>query len=375
MNKLGTTMPSSPNRKIGIALGSGVARGWAHIGVLKVLQREGIEPDVISGTSIGALVGAAYAANRLSEIEDFARSLTRTRMFNLMDVKFGGSGIFSGNKLARKLEDRFGDLQIENLDKTFVAVASELYGGHEVWMREGPLVNAVRASYALPGIFEPREIDGRWLIDGALVNPVPVSVCRALGARTIIGVGLNTDAFSLSAVARGHRVEALPTPAHLPHTPPPLPEEPTKQNLIDEGLSGAPKRAPATEKNEEETDEEAGENSSWAFMQQLFTRSDKGRLVKEGSGKESLIKGSKTKTGREREAPGLTDVLVGALDISQDRLARARLASDPADVLIAPNIADFGPLDFDKADELIEIGEAATEHALPYIHRAIENMY
>lgn len=368
-------MPSSPNRKIGIALGSGVARGWAHIGVLKVLQREGIEPDVISGTSIGALVGAAYAANRLSEIEDFARSLTRTRMFNLMDVKFGGSGIFSGNKLARKLEDRFGDLQIENLDKTFVAVASELYGGHEVWMREGPLVNAVRASYALPGIFEPREIDGRWLIDGALVNPVPVSVCRALGARTIIGVGLNTDAFSLSAVARGHRVEALPTPAHLPHTPHPLPEEPTKQNLIDEGLSGAPKRAPATENNEEETEEKAGDNSSWAFMQQLFTRSDKGRSDKEGSGKESLIKGSKTKTGREREAPGLTDVLVGALDISQDRLARARLASDPADVLIAPNIADFGPLDFDKADELIEIGEAATEHALPYIHRAIESMY
>lgn len=349
-------MPSAPNRKIGIALGSGVARGWAHIGVLKVLLREGIQPDVISGTSIGALVGAAYAANRLSEIEDFARSLTRTRMFNLMDVKFGGSGIFSGNKLARKLEDRFGDLQIENLDKTFVAVASELYGGHEVWMRDGPLVEAVRASYALPGIFEPRQIDGRWLIDGALVNPVPVSVCRALGARTIIGVGLNTDAFSLSAVAEGHRVEALPLPAHLPYMPPPLPDEPIKQNLIEEGLSDTA---------EEKSLVVEEEKSNWAFMQQLFTRSDK-----ETSEKESIAK-----TSREREAPGLTDVLVGALDISQDRLARARLASDPADVLIAPNIADYGPLDFDKADELIEIGEAATEHALPYIHRAIENMY
>jgi len=349
-------MPARPNRKIGIALGSGVARGWAHIGVLKVLLREGIQPDVISGTSIGALVGAAYAANRLSEIEDFARSLTRTRMFNLMDLNFGGSGIFSGDKLARKLENKFGDLQIENLEKTFVAVASELYGGHEVWMRDGPLVNAVRASYALPGIFEPRQIDGRWLIDGALVNPVPVSVCRALGARTIIGVGLNTDAFSLSAVAQGHRVEALPVPAHLPDLPPPLPDAPIKKNLIEEGLSDtAGQKALVVEE----------EKSSWAFMQQLFTRSDK-----EPSGKNR-----KTKTSREREAPGLTDVLVAALDISQDRLARARLASDPADVLIAPNIANYGPLDFDKADELIEIGEAATEHALPYIHRAIENMH
>lgn len=349
-------MTSAPNRKIGIALGSGVARGWAHIGVLKVLLREGIQPDVISGTSIGALVGAAYAANRLSEVEDFARSLTRTRMFNLMDLNFGGSGIFSGNKLARKLEEKFGDLQIENLEKTFVAVASELYGGHEVWMRDGPLIDAVRASYALPGIFEPRKIDGRWLIDGALVNPVPVSVCRALGARTIIGVGLNTDAFSLSAVAEGHRVEALPVPAHLPDLSPPLPDAPIKQNLIEEGLSDtAEQKALIVEE----------EKSSWAFMQKIFT----------GSNKEPSEKGRKAKTGREREAPGLTDVLVGALDISQDRLARARLASDPADVLIAPNIANFGPLDFDKADELIEIGEAATEHALPYIHRAIKNMY
>lgn len=349
-------MTSAPNRKVGIALGSGVARGWAHIGVLKVLLREGIQPDVISGTSIGALVGAAYAANRLSEVEDFARSLTRTRMFNLMDLNFGGSGIFSGNKLARKLEEKFGDLQIENLEKTFVAVASELYGGHEVWMRDGPLIDAVRASYALPGIFEPRKIDGRWLIDGALVNPVPVSVCRALGARTIIGVGLNTDAFSLSAVAEGHRVEALPVPAHLPDLSPPLPDAPIKQNLIEEGLSDtAEQKALIVEE----------EKSSWAFMQKIFTSSNK----------EPSEKGRKAKTGREREAPGLTDVLVGALDISQDRLARARLASDPADVLIAPNIANFGPLDFDKADELIEIGEAATEHALPYIHRAIENMY
>lgn len=354
-------MKSAPNRKIGIALGSGVARGWAHIGVLNVLLREGIKPDVISGTSIGALVGAAYAANRLAEIEDFARSLTRTRMFNLMDLKFGGSGLFSGNKLARKLEEKFGDLQIEDLEKTFVAVASELYGGHEVWMRDGPLINAVRASYALPGIFEPRQIDGRWLIDGALVNPVPVSVCRALGARTIIAVGLNTDAFSLSAVAEGHRVEALPVPTHLPLLPPPLPQEASTQNLIEEGLND-------TIEQDAEIAEE--ESSSWNFMQQLFTRNDRGTAEKTIHKKET-----EKKVRRGRDAPGLTDVLVGALDISQDRLARARLASDPADVLITPNIAEFGPLDFDKADDLIKIGEAATEHALPYIHRAIENMY
>ncbi len=179
--------------RIGLALGSGVGRGWAHIGVLKGLEKAGVEADVISGTSIGALVAGVHLAGHLDALESWARSLNRMRMMRYLDLSMQSGGMIGGRRLGRILTENLGDLVVEHLPKPFIAVATELATGHEIWLREGPLVEALRASYALPGIFPPVEIESRPLVDGALVNPVPVSVCRAMGARLVIAVNLNAD--------------------------------------------------------------------------------------------------------------------------------------------------------------------------------------
>ncbi len=179
--------------RIGLALGSGVGRGWAHIGVLKGLEKAGVEADVISGTSIGALVAGVHLAGHLDVLETWARSLNRMRMMRYLDLSMQSGGIIGGRRLSRILTENLGDLVIEHLPKPFIAVATELATGHEIWLRQGQLAESLRASYALPGIFPPVEIEGRPLVDGALVNPVPVSVCRAMGARLVIAVNLNAD--------------------------------------------------------------------------------------------------------------------------------------------------------------------------------------
>lgn len=178
---------------IGLALGSGVARGWAHLGVLKALTRIGLKPDVVAGSSIGALVGGFYLAGHAQALEDWARHLTTLRMLRYLKLPLTGSGMISGRKLFHEAENYLGDLQIGDLPSPFVAVATDLWTGHEVWLREGRLTDAMRASLSLPGIFKPLRINGHWLVDGALVNPVPVSVCRALGAQMVISVNLNAD--------------------------------------------------------------------------------------------------------------------------------------------------------------------------------------
>ncbi|HXT08840.1 MAG TPA: patatin-like phospholipase family protein [Roseiarcus sp.] len=179
--------------RIGFVLGAGVARGWAHIGALRELVEMGITPDIVVGASVGAVVGGCYAAGRLDALEDFARSLTKRSVFNLIDVSFRGGGLMGGHKLRARLESSMGQQRIENLPLRFVAVATEMRTGHEVWLKSGPIVNAMRASYALPGIFEPVKIGGRWLIDGAIVNPVPVNVARAFGADWVLALAVGGD--------------------------------------------------------------------------------------------------------------------------------------------------------------------------------------
>ena len=176
-------------------MGSGVARGWAHIGALRVLEKEGLCPEVIVGTSIGALAGGSFAAGKLNALEEFARSMTTRRLLRLLDIRLGGSGLIRGKKLEALLESHLQGVCVEDLPSRFIAVTTELGTGHEIWLQKGNLAKALRASYALPGIFQPIRHQGRWLIDGALVNPVPVSVCRAFGARLVIAVNLNRDLY------------------------------------------------------------------------------------------------------------------------------------------------------------------------------------
>lgn len=181
--------------KIGLALGSGVARGWAHIGVLRALERRGIKPDIVCGTSIGALIGGVYLGGKLDQFENWARQLNKVRLSWLFDFQLGYGSLIAGRRIVQIFDRELRECMIEDLPGRFACVTAELGTGHEVWLQSGNLLEAVRASYALPGLFPAVKIDGRWLLDGALVNPVPVSVCRALGARIVIAVNLNADPF------------------------------------------------------------------------------------------------------------------------------------------------------------------------------------
>jgi len=195
--------------KLALALGGGAARGWAHIGVLRALDEAGIEVGMIAGTSIGALVGGCYLAGKLDALENFARSLTMRRIAGLLDLTIGGGGLLGGMRLTKRMQEHLEGLTIEDLDRPFVSVATELHTGHEVWISSGSLITALRASYALPGIFEPVNCNNRTLVDGALVNPVPTSVCRAYEQPLVVAVNLNYDIFGRSAVVK-HNASVQP---------------------------------------------------------------------------------------------------------------------------------------------------------------------
>jgi NTE family protein len=205
--------------KIALALGGGAARGWAHIGVLRAFDEANVQIGMIAGTSIGALVGGCYLAGKLDELEEFARSLTMRRIAGLLDISIGGGGLFSGMRLTKKMQDHIEGITIQDLPHPFVAVASELRSGHEVWLHHGDLITALRASYALPGIFEPVRCNGRTLVDGALVNPVPVSVCRAYEQSLVVAVNLNYDIFGRSAVVKHSATPASPLDLAMAQNP------------------------------------------------------------------------------------------------------------------------------------------------------------
>jgi NTE family protein len=201
-------VPQKP--RIALALGGGAARGWAHIGVLRALDEAGVEVSMIAGTSIGALVGGCYLAGRLDELEAFARSLTMRRIAGLLDFAIGGGGLFGGMRLNNRMQEHLVGVNIEDLERPFVAVAAELNTGHEVWISSGSLITGIRASYALPGIFEPVQCGNRLLLDGALVNPVPVSVCRAHEQPLVVAVNLHYDLYGRSAVIKQTASEPAP---------------------------------------------------------------------------------------------------------------------------------------------------------------------
>lgn len=184
-------MPSDQPR-IGLALGSGAARGWAHIGVIRALEKAGISPQIVCGTSIGAMVGAAYAAGEIERMDKWVQHLDWQAVMGLMDWRLSG-GLMEGGKLVEFFRSKFVDRGIEELPRKFGCVATELATGREVWLQQGPVIDAVRASIAMPGLLTPAVHGGRLLVDGGLVNPVPVSLCRALGAEIVIAVDLNWD--------------------------------------------------------------------------------------------------------------------------------------------------------------------------------------
>src|ERR1700709_670362 len=205
---------------IGLALGGGAARGFAHIGILRTLIAHGIVPNVVVGTSIGAVVGGAYAAGHLDTLEAWARTLQPRNILGYLDIRLNGSGLIGGDKLASQLEASIGPTLIEDLPLKFASVATEVRTGHEIWLTHGRMVDAMRASYALPGIFSPVLVGDRWLVDGALVNPVPVSAARALGAEIVIAANLSSDVFPHSTTVYSHGAASSAPEAVAESAPP-----------------------------------------------------------------------------------------------------------------------------------------------------------
>ncbi|PWC56361.1 patatin [Azospirillum sp. TSO22-1] len=301
--------------KIGLALGSGAARGWAHIGVLRALDELGIEPHIVCGTSIGAAVGAAYLTGQLDELQSWAQSMGLLGMLGIIDVTFRRGGLVAAERVFERFRNAATDVRIEELPKPYAAVATDLATGREIWLREGPMLDAVCASAAMPGVFPAVRNGQHWLVDGALVNPVPVSLCRALGADLVIAVNLNSE---MSAPSRPVMAEAGVAPS-------------TFQQLTQQVGAWIGKRPNLRTRFFAEQIEEA---------------------VKE-------------------PAPNVLEILAGSIDIMQDRITRSRLAGEPPDVLVTPRLGHIGILEFDRAAEVVEIGYAAASIMRPQIELAL----
>jgi NTE family protein len=180
-------------KTIGLALGGGGARGWFHVGVIKVLGEAGIPIDYVAGTSIGALMGGVYASGKLKELEEFGLSLSATKIISMLDLSWSSKGFLAGNKVAKLLGERFTKKDFKQTQIPFAAVATDMRSGEEVVLDRGRLPEAIRASIGIPGVFEPLVHRKRYLLDGGLTNPMPVSTVRAMGANVVIAVDLNTE--------------------------------------------------------------------------------------------------------------------------------------------------------------------------------------
>jgi NTE family protein len=293
--------------RLGLALGSGSARGWAHIGVIRALEERGIKPDMVCGSSIGALVGAAYASGELDRLEEWACSLTWTTVVRLMDLTWRG-GLIRGTRLFSLFRTLLEDREIDELALPYGAIATELASGRELWLRHGKVLDAVRASCAMPGLFTPVVRDGAVLVDGGLVNPVPVSMCRALGADLVVAIDLSWG--KLGAYRRGKETEL------------------------------APREVPG-----------------WLDRVRPLIAS-------------KLLKG-KPKPEETPDIPSLFDVFMTSLDIVEMRVARSRLAGEPADVLITPLLPDFATMDYHRGREAIAEGHAAVDRMGPLLEQVL----
>lgn len=304
--------------KIGLALGSGSSRGWAHIGIIRELAELGIEPDIICGTSVGAMVGASYVTNNLDKLEDWACSLTKFEAARYFDINLSLNGFVDIKKFHNFLNQYIGSdaALIQDYKKQFAAVATDLETGREVWLMKESIVEAVWSSMSLPGLFPAIKNNNRWLVDGGLVNPVPVSACRALGADIVIAVNLNSDLLGRHhkspQIADKKATKEITKPSkHIAHR---------LTELVKEYGNAIFSNAPV-----------------------------------------------------DHQPPGLLDAIAGSINITQDRITRSRMAGDPADIMLSPKLANIGLLEVYRAKEAIKGGKECVQRMLPEITRLLES--
>jgi len=291
--------------KVGFALGSGSSRGWAHIGIIQALSEIGIEPDIVCGCSIGSVVGASYLAGNMAALEHRICSLTQKELVKFFEFNLSLRGFVDCARLQTFFTKYICEenTQFNDLSKQFATVSTDLETGREVWFAEGQVLRSVWASISLPGLFPPVQNQDRWLVDGGLVNPVPVSVCRALGADIVIAVNLNAD------IVGKHSV---------------------KKKRTDEGEGG---------------DIFSTIKTSMKNYSELF--------FKKPNGKDS--------------PPNLLDAIACSMNITQDRITRNRMAGDPPDILLSPKLAHIGLLEFHRAKDAIQEGKDCVKRMLPEI--------
>ena len=316
---------SGHQKRIGVALGAGSARGISHIGVLQALSDMGIEPDIVCGCSIGALVGASYVTGKLPDFADWVSSLNARDVLHYLGIRpLARGGVAGATGLLEHLRTSYGNPDIRDLPRAFAAIATDLYAGREIWLEEGPIWDAVRASIAIPGMITP-VFNDRWLVDGALVNPVPVSVCRALGADYVIAV--NPSTLMRRSVAQLQLA--------VEEDEPQLDDE---EDIADYGLLGRlgnalrgaahPIRRFVSDYQEQWTD-------------------------------------------RQRR-PNTLEVMQGAITIMQDRITRSRLAGEPPDVILLPHVSHIGLLEYHRAEEAITAGRTCVEINAATIRHALQ---
>ncbi len=333
--------------KIGLALGSGAARGWAHIGVIQALEEMGINIDIVSGCSIGSYVGASFASGKLPELAEWVESLTDWQVYALMGVGFHKGGLMSGLKVFQALQENFSYETFEELNKPFAAVATDLYSGREVNFLSGSVIEAVKASCAIPGLFPPLLFKNRWLVDGGVVNPIPVNMCRLLGADIVIAVNLSADFRPQSLVANtfDHGNNQKKTSDFFKRS----------QQQIQQWF----KKGPDSDAKSEEQDSVLNEESLTKEYLDILEPANVEHLKQE----ELIAKDSVVVS----PAPSIINAMTGSLDILSARVTRSRLAGDPPDILIEPQLRDFGMMEFYRAKELIEHGRASVHRVADQI--------
>ena len=325
-------------KKVGLALGGGSARGWAHIGVIRALEAHDIPIHYVAGTSIGALVGAIYVSDELHKLEKFATEINMDTLLAMMDISFPGLGLVDGKHVKEFLYDYLVDTQIEASRIPFRCVATNFLAKQEVVFESGSMVDAVRASLSLPGVFAPVKHQDSYLVDGGVVNPVPVNIVQAMGADVVIAVNLNHDHRPLSG------------------------QSSTQSTTTDSQSSESPEHSTETGAIAADSGDDNSAIQDWTE-----------RLTERYQTVKATLQ-NQVDDWMPDPATGINifDVIGNSINIMEQQVTKVRLETDVPDILIQPDLIQFGLFDFQQAQPLMQRGYDQATSAMPEIKACLD---
>jgi NTE family protein len=308
-------------KTVALVLGSGSSRGWAHIGAIEALEEENIPIDYVAGCSVGSYIGALYASGSMKSLKEFVLRMDGKKIFSYFDVVFPRSGLLDGTKKLKELFSIHTDVNdFSELKIPVLMVATDLVSGKKVVLKSGDIFNALRATTSIPGLFAPVKVKDRWLVDGGLVDPVPVGVARALEADVVIAVDLNSGVFSHKKPQKKIK--------------PPTPK--TENSFAD--------------KNE--------------LLKKMVDYYEHAEI--------SFTNKISVLLHRESGTPDIIETVLTSINIMQERIARINLAVEPPDILIQPRLGQLKMMDFDQVEQTIEEGYISVKEKIEHIKKLIE---